>query len=267
MHPIERLRFVAQAEGADPSLVAREAAGALASVAATDPAGLLPACRRLVGRHLSSGPVWSLTARVLTAGEDATKEAFAVASEIDGDKTARTLVRELPDEATVLIVGWPDIAGEALRSRGDIEILVTEGQGLGSAYASRIVADADVSVVPDAGVAAAAVQADLVLLEATAAGPTGALATTGSHAAGAVAKQAGKDVWLVAGVGRVLPQRLWEAMLARVAEAGEPWERNEELVPADVMTAVITASGVEQTADALAASKTPAAPELFRDAR
>ena len=69
MHPIERLRHVARAEGADPALVAREAAHALASVARSDPPGLLPACRRLISRHVAAGPVWWLAARMLTDAE------------------------------------------------------------------------------------------------------------------------------------------------------------------------------------------------------
>ena len=66
MHPIERLRYVARASGADPSVLVRETASALAAVAADDPIGLVPACRRLVDRHLTSGPMWWMVARVLT---------------------------------------------------------------------------------------------------------------------------------------------------------------------------------------------------------
>ena len=79
MHPIEHLRYVARATGADPALVASEAAAALAQMAAMDPAGLVPACRRLVERHLTSGPVWWLSARILGADDQrrAAREAAA----------------------------------------------------------------------------------------------------------------------------------------------------------------------------------------------
>ena len=44
MHPIERLRYVARADGAGPSLLAQEAARGLAGFGA-DPAALVTACR------------------------------------------------------------------------------------------------------------------------------------------------------------------------------------------------------------------------------
>ena len=69
MHPIEHLRHVARATGADPALVATEAASALAQMASMDPAGLVPACRRLIEAHLTSGPVWWLSARILGADD------------------------------------------------------------------------------------------------------------------------------------------------------------------------------------------------------
>ena len=68
MHPIERLRYVARAVGADPSLLVRETAAALADVMRVEPVGLVPACRRLIDRHLTVAPVWWLCARLLTAG-------------------------------------------------------------------------------------------------------------------------------------------------------------------------------------------------------
>ncbi|MGH9061492.1 MAG: hypothetical protein ACRDZY_18560, partial [Acidimicrobiales bacterium] len=137
MHPIERLRYVARAVGADPGLVAREAAGLLAEMAAEDPAGLMPACRRLIGRHVSSGPVWWLSARVLSSAEPE-RAAYQAAAELEGDRTEAQLARALPDDATVLIVGWPDVAAGALRRRGDLEVLVADAGGDGSALARRL---------------------------------------------------------------------------------------------------------------------------------
>src|SRR5579864_4374896 len=102
MHPIERLRHVARVAGADPALVASEAAGALASMANVDPAGLVPACRRLIERHVASGPVWWVCARVLS-GADQAAAARQAAADLDADRTERVLVRELPDGASVTV--------------------------------------------------------------------------------------------------------------------------------------------------------------------
>ena len=68
MHPIERLRYVARSSGADQALLVRETAGALAGLG-FDPPGLVTACRRILDRHLASGPLWWLCARVLTAND------------------------------------------------------------------------------------------------------------------------------------------------------------------------------------------------------
>src|SRR3954447_14128720 len=98
MHPIERLRYVARATGADPTVLVRETAGALAAVASEERVGVVPACRRLIDRHLTVGPMWWLAARVLPAA-DPVGEAWVAADELDRDTTAAQLVRHLPDEA------------------------------------------------------------------------------------------------------------------------------------------------------------------------
>src|SRR5690349_18952317 len=128
MHPIEHLRHVARATGADPALVATEAASGLAQMAEIDPAGLVPACRRLIERHLTSGPVWWLSARVLGA-DDQRRAARDAAMALSRDPTARHLAEVLSEGSSVLIVGWPDVAGDALRIRGDIEALVVDAGG------------------------------------------------------------------------------------------------------------------------------------------
>src|SRR3954447_20916889 len=196
MHPIERLRYVARATGADPTVLVRETAGALAAVVSEEQAGIVPACRRLIDRHLTVGPMWWLSARVLTAA-DPVSEAWTAADDLDRDMTTSHLVRHLPDEATVTIVGWPSVLAAALRRRADIEVVVADAGGEGSALAHRLDSDGvDALVVPDAGLAAAAVVSDLVVVEAVAAGPPGVLAATGSHAAAATAAHVAVPAWL-----------------------------------------------------------------------
>lgn len=265
MHPIERLRYVARVDGADPALIAGEAASALGEVAATDVAGLVTSCRRLIDRHPTNGPLWWLSARLLTAPEpwDAAREA---ASALAHDPTPRRLSAALPDDTSVLAVGWPDAVAETLRGRGDLEVLLVDSGGEGSALARRLQTDDSlVSVVPDAGVASAATVAGMVVIEAMAAGPSGLLAAPGSHAAAAVARHVGVPVWAVAGVGRVLPDGLWAALLARFDDSGvEPWDRAVELVPATLLDAVVGPDGPRQVADGLSESTCPNAAELLR---
>ena len=265
MHPIERLRYVARAVGTEPSLLVRETAAALADVVRVEPAGLVPACRRLIERHLTTGPVWWLAARMLTA-PDPVEAAWAAAGELEDDPTGVRLAAALPDDPTVTILGWPDLAATALHRRGDAEVLIGDSMGDGSALSRRLAATGmDVALVPDTGVAAAVVVSDLVLVEALAAGPSGVLAVAGSHGAAAVGGHAGIPVWAVAGVGRVLPGPLWDALLARMDERDdEPWDRGVELVPAGLVAAVAGVDGISAPEDGLARASCPVAPELLR---
>jgi hypothetical protein len=267
VHPIEHLRYVARASGADPALLVQETASALAGMMAVEPAGLVPACRRLIERHLTVAPVWWLAARVLTAA-DPVAAARAAGAEIEHDRTAAALAAALPDDITITVIGWPDIAGAALRRRGDVEVLAADGMGEGSILARRLdQAGTRAAVVSDAGVAAAVVVSDLVVIEAAAAGPGGLLAPLGSHAAAAVAASRGIPVWAVAGVGRVLPGRLWDALLERVDQGpAEPWDRPVELVPAGLVSHVVGPTGLAAPDEGLAAATCPVAPELLRPA-
>ena len=267
MHPIEHLRYVARASGADPAMVAREAASALADVVRVEPAGLVPACRRLIERHVTAGPVWWMSARLLGA-DDPGREARLIMSELDGDDTERHLEDALPDGATTLVVGWPEIVSAALRRRGDAEVLVVESAGEGHGLYRRLRdADGEVALVSEAGVGPAAMVCDVVLVEALAAGPSGVLASPGSTAAAAVAAHSQIPVWAITGVGRVLPERLWDALLTRLDScADEPWDRSVHLVPADLITDVIGPDGRSGAAEGLRKATCPAAPELFRPA-
>ena len=264
MHPIERLRMVARAAGEGPALLAQEAAGALAAFAG-DPAGLVTACRRLVDRQPTSGPIWWLSARVL-ASDDPTGEAWRAAEELSDDDTPSVLAAHLPDDATVCVIGRPELIEDALIRRGDLPVLVVDALGEGHGLARRLArAGSDAELVPESGLGAAAAAADVVLLEAAALGPTGFVAISGSRAAGAVARQAGRPVWLVAGVGRVLPSPLWAALARRLGPA--EWDGDEELVPIDLIDTVAGPDGPVDPARALSTPGCPAVPELLREVR
>ena len=118
MHPIERLRMVARAAGEGPALVAQEAAGALVAFG-DDPAGLVTACRRLVDRQPTSGPIWWLAARVLTS-TDPTTEAWRAVEQLQDDPTAERVAAALPDGAVVTVVGLGEHTADALVRRGDV---------------------------------------------------------------------------------------------------------------------------------------------------
>jgi hypothetical protein len=262
MHPIERLRYVARATGYPQSAVVGEAARALASFT-SDPQGMVTACRRLVSRQPGSAPLVWLCARVLTAG-DARTEIRDALEALEGDRTGVELAHAIPEDATVVVLGWPELAAEALPRRGDLEVMVVDTLSEGSGLVRRLLqADVDAVDVPLAGLGAAVAEADLVVLEASVVAPREFLGVSGSRAAAAVARHAGVPVWLVAGVGRLLPERMWSPIRDRVI-GDEAWDADDEAVPLDLVDRVVGPSGVQEVPDALRRTDCPVTPELFK---
>ncbi len=253
--------MVARASDADPGILAREAAGALAGCA-DDPRALVMACRRLVDRQSMSGPLWWLAARVV-ASPDPVTEAWMSAEALREDTTPAVVAASLPDDATLTVLGWPEQVTEALRRRGDIRVLVVDSLGDGAPLVAALDGiGTDAALVPESGIGAAVAASTLVLLDASAVGPSGFLAVTGSRAAAAVAYTEEIPVWVVAGVGRILPPRLWGAIVDRVAALGDPWDADWEVVPIELVTAVVGSAGPVAPAEALAGVDCPDAPEL-----
>ena len=163
-------------------------------------------------------------------------------------------------------MGWPEAAAEAIPARGDIEALVIDVLGEGSGFVQRLWSDdIDAVDVPVNGLGAAVASSDLLLLEASAIGPDACLAVAGSNAAAAVACHRGVPVWVVGGVGRLLPSALWES-LRRRAVPDEPWDADDEIVPLDLVTHIVGPDGVQPVAAALQGADCPIAAELLRDA-
>jgi len=277
MNPVERLRYISQARGADPTLVAAEAAGALIDLASVAPEGLVTACRRLIERNVALGPLWWLSARMLRAADPAQEGADA-AEQLDADPTASCLADLLDGVGAAVVVGWPDLIAGALRACGDIEVLVVDWDSQGAGFVRRLSDWGCVAtLVSPSGAATAAVVADVVLVEALAAGPGGVVATPGSLGVAATAAHRRVPVWAVAGVGRTLPGAMWDSLVECLDNSGlEPWDRPAEVVPADLLSFVVGPRGVWGSPDgqtstlasgvaaALGSSTCPVAPELLR---
>ena len=120
------------------------------------------------------------------------------------------------------------------------------------------------STSPRGGLGAAIASSDLLVLEAAAASSDAFIAASGSRAAAAVARHAGVPVWMVAGVGRVLPQRIWQALTGRLDLADEPWELDEEIVPIDLVDRVVGPGGFADPGQLSSRIDCPIAPELFK---
>jgi hypothetical protein len=252
-------------------MLVRETAGALRGLG-FDPAGLVVACRRIVERHPHSGPLWWLCASVLAA-PDPYRCAALLADELEADPTPDVLVEALPDDATVCIVGWPDLIGEALLRRGDSTVLAIDSDhsgmgddGMGSAAFVRRLqrADVEAEVVPAAGLAAAVLASDVVVVEALAAADSDLLAVAGSRALASVGYCSEVPVWAVVGRGRRLPPALFEAMGHRQADLRVPWDAPAETLPIGLSQWVVGAHGVLPTVDASLAAECPMSYELLR---
>lgn len=262
MHPIEQLRYVARASGADGGMLVQEAASAL-SVFSRDPGAMLTACRRLLTRQPAVGPLWWMCARMVTAA-DARVEARQVIDELHEDRTGRELAAGLPDGGTVAIAGWPDITVAALPRRGDVRVLVVDVEGQGPSVVRRLErVEIDVEDVDPAKLAGIVEESDLVVVEAAAAGSAAALVDVGSVGLAATARALGRPVWLVAGAGRRLLEPYWQAVVERIADPDRP----AFLAPVEVLSfglvdRLITPDGPFRPVDAPAASM-PLAPELL----
>ena len=247
VHPIERLRYVARAGGFDQTDLAREAADALASLWG-EPAELVNACRRILHHHPLAGSLWVMTTRVLIA-TDAQKAALDFLDELNADLTADNVTASLPGDATIAVVGWPDLALEKIHHRSDITVRVIDAYGEGAGLArSLLQKGVEVEEVPFTGLGQACLNSDVVIVEAAAAGPSSIVAPSGSYAAAVCGMQSGSQVWAVVGHGRALPQPFFEVIEQKLA-AQNTMESDDEVVPIDVITHVVGPTGVRSTED------------------
>jgi hypothetical protein len=266
VHPIEHLRYVARAHGADPTALVEETAHALGSLH-FDPSGLVVACRRIVERHPFTGALWWLCANVVTSAEPF-ESVWELAEEIRADRTGAELAAALPDDAVVATIGDPDVIGSGLVRRGDVRVLTFDAGHTATSFVRRLERhDVDVDPV-DAGVAGVVGRhADVVLVEALAVDPERAIVPMGSSTIAAAASAWNTPVWLVAGTGRRLPSGFTDAMVDKLEALGEeidPWDLDVEMLPTSMVTDVVGPYGRVPMGPPAIVAECPMAPELLR---
>lgn len=262
--PAERLRAITRRTLGDGALAA-EAADALAGFA-SEPASLVVACRRVLSHHRAHGTLWWVCARILAAAEPATAARDA-ARRIEEDPTPRRLAAALPlvdDGEVVAVVGWRDALDAALAERADLPVLALQAAaappgGPGRGPLRRAVEVVGTSEPVPGRVARLLVASDAI-------GPTGALVPAGTGEVLAGAGRAAGAVWLVGGVGRVLPGRLFDALVTACVPSGaaDADGSPHEVVALEQFDRVAGPHGVEAPADAVARVDCPVAPELLR---
>ncbi len=269
MHPIEQLRYVARANGADARLLVEEAASAL-RIFGRDPAGLLTGCRRLLTRQPAVGPLWWLCTRLLLSG-DQRDEARRVVEELRADGTGRRLADALPDGAAVATAGWPDLVIETLgRRRADCSALIIDVDGVGHSAVRRLNRDEiDAEAFDGSRMAGVVDEADVIVLEAAAASADAALVGVGGLALAATAKVVGRPVWLVVPIGCQLPEPYWQALSERVFDTDTPsFLAEAETVGMGLVDCIIRPDGVVDSSRAERLSPDcPPATELLVEVR
>jgi hypothetical protein len=266
--PAERLRAVTRRSIADHAL-AGEAADALAGFA-SEPASLVVACRRVLAHHPAHAPLWWVCARILAAPEPvaAAREAARL---LDGDGTANRLAATLPlvDEGQIIaVVGWPHAADQALAERVDLPAVAVRVEGNDPVYdVRRRDTERNIRVVDPWDPALENVAR--LVIPAAAIGPEAALVPEG---VGALLDDAGRraqEVWLLGGVGRVLPNRLFDAAVAATAAMatdayGEVDDSPPELCALERFDRLAGPRGSERPLDAASRVDCPVVPELLR---
>lgn len=261
MQPFERLRAIAR-HGGDDRLLVAEAADCLGEFD-DDPAALVVTCRRLLHHHPERAPLWWLCARVLAAPEPS-EAAWDAEALVRDDHTADRLSGLLPFPADhpVAVLGWPAVTGDALALRPDLEVLVVRDDRARDDERWRVrLARSDASARPVDLVEAVALEPSHLLVEAVGAGPEQLLVAAGTADALATLARPGLVVWMVAGVGRVLPARLFDSMVRTV---GEPEDRGLELVDVQVADRIAGPTGLVRPEQLARRVDCPVAPELLR---
>jgi hypothetical protein len=264
--PAERLRAVTR-RNVDDDRLPIEAADALAAFA-SEPASLVVACRRVLAHHRQHGALWWVCARILAAADPTTAAREAVRL-LNDDRTADRLGASLPlvdGDAFAAVIGWPAAFDEAVMERMDIPVIAVRVDGADPTFGLRHRAGArGVRIVEpwDPVLEKVAV----LVVPAAAIGPERALVAAGVGEAIDDLRAATSEIWVLGGVGRVLPLRLYDAVVQAVADAeGNDFDDVALVETLDLgrVDRIAGPRGVERPVDAAGRVDCPVVPELLR---
>jgi len=260
--PFERLRYLARHAGDDRALVL-EAADCLADFS-YDPTQLVTVCRRLLAHHARCGPLWWLCARVITAPDPA-EGAREASRLVESDRTARRLgsLLPFPHDEPIAVVGWPEVVGDAVADRPDLDLVaIRTRDGATHRQARRFRDDRAVRVVDETD--AMALAPSHLLVEVHAMSPAEAVVPAG--ATDLLWGLGEAKLWLVAGVGRVLPGRLFD-VLRRQVEIGNAdvgGDPDVEVLEVSRAERIAGTAGLDPPERMAQRIDCPVAPELLR---
>jgi hypothetical protein len=243
---------------------AAEALGAFAS----EPASLVVACRRVLAHHRAHGALWWVCARILAAPDAAAASREAVRL-LDADRTADRLAANLPllDDAFVAVIGWPHAADHALAERLDLPVVSVRVDGVDAAGAlRRRERGAGVRTVDPWDLET--IDVARLLVPAAAIGNGRAIVPGGTREVLDILGSRGES-WLLSGVGRVLPRRMFEAVEAAIETTPADLSLDDDDLPTEVLPLerfdrVAGPRGLDNVADADSRPDCPVVPELLR---
>lgn len=263
MMPFERLRSLVRWSGHDQLELAVEAGDCLAEFA-SDPAGLVVGCRRLVEHHPEVAPLWWLCSRVLAAS-DPRQAALDAVDALAADPTPRRLADCLPfpHDGPVAVIGWPPVVSAAVVARPDLDLVTVSAPDAVADLSYRLRRiEQPLEVLTPQG--AAERRPTHVLAEPAAVGqardpaaPPPVLVDEDSHRELNDLAAAGAEVWLVVGVGRVLPERLFDVVAGANHGRLEAWTRAGSAT-------VVGSDGIAPWGARSLVPDCPVAPELLR---
>lgn len=267
MHPIERLRWIARAQGESASTIASEAAWTLGELGMTEPAAVLTASRRLVERHPECGPLWWACAQLIAA-EDPYEAAGKVSQALVGDAAAVSLARALRREVASSDVVVACVPSDLLRSAcnqrrlGGIRLVASYGE-LRSEIRSFTQGADDVTGYEIEDGEEAFGGASVLCVEPLLASSRGLVVQTGVADVIRMAIDQKVPVWALLAAGRVLPPSIARAAVD-LAEAAPPsYGLDLEVVePAAFAVAVDEEGDSPEVDGALGRVTCPTTPEL-----
>jgi hypothetical protein len=262
MHPIERLRWIARTDDEPAASLASEAAWTLADLADEEPTALLTACRRLLDRHPSVGPLWWVCACLLGSPDDPLAAGHRASAELCSDPTPAALAKQLRRSFTsgdVIALTSPlELCRPAVETSGRYGVRVVGSRSELSRVVRKLAAaGGDVTAWSSGEEDEALEGASVLIVEVLAAGGGCAILTREASAALEAAERRRVDSWAVIGVGRALPEPLLSAAAERSGDS-------VEAVDLETFSSAVGPEGPGNAVAVAAACSCPPGTELLR---
>ena len=188
-----------------------------------------------------------------------------MADRLDHDPTPQVIASLVPAGTVVLTIGWPATAGAALIRCDDVTVWCADSNHEASAFMQRL-ERLDVACEPISTeyLGRAALEADVVMIDALAASSSRVIAPIGSHVLAAVAGSVGTPVWLAVGLGRRLPPEYVDEISIRLTDRTDACDIPVDDFPIGLATHVVSSNGISDSVIEALRADCPCAPELLK---